>query len=120
MILIAFVYKSFDKFKLYYKDCKGTFKLDFEKCKNGNLPDNNRDLFWFLCLDILPMDDTESWKKIITDLRGDYLTSKLNVITKEIDEFILLEEKKGSDKYEVFINFLKENDFETLDLINII
>ena len=115
----TFVYKSFDKFKLYYKDCKETFKLDLEKCKNGNLPDNNRDLFWFLCLDILPMDNTESWKKVITDLRGDYLTSKLNIITKEIDEFILLEEKKGSDKYEVFSNFLKENDFETLDLIKI-
>ena len=115
----TFVHKSFDKFKLYYKDCKETFKLDLEKCKKGNLPDNNRDLFWFLCLEILPMDNTESWKKIITDLRGDYVTSKLNLITKEVDEFILLEEEKGSDKYEVFRNFLKENDFETLDLIKI-
>jgi hypothetical protein len=114
-----FVHKSFDKFKLYYSDFKKSFKLDLEKCKKGTLPENNRDLFWFLCLDILPFNDTESWKKILTDLRGDYLSLKLATITKEIDEFINLEEKKGSDKYEEFRNILKEKDYELLDLIKI-
>ena len=114
-----YVHKSFDKFKLYYEDCNKTFKLDLEKVKKGNLPNNNRDLFWFLTLDILPFDNTESWKQIITDLRGDYLSLKLDTITKDIEEFILLEEKKGGDKYEEFRSKLNENDFDTLDLIKI-
>ena len=114
-----FIYKSFDKFKAYYADCIKTFKSDLQKAKKGNLSEHNRDLFWFVCLEILPSDDTESWKQIITDLRGDYLSSKLTIITKEIDEFILLEEKKGGDKYEEFRNKINENDYDTLDLIKI-
>ena len=114
-----FVHKSFDKFKLYYADCNKTIKHEIEKCTKSTLKENNRDLFWFLCLDILPYNDTESWKKILTDLRGDYLSLKLATITKEIDEFIMLEEKKGSDKYEEYRNILKENDYELLDLIKI-
>ena len=114
-----YIYKSFDKFKAYYADCSKTFKSDLEKCKKGNLPENNRDFFWLICLEILPFDNTESWKQIITDLRGDYLTSKLTLITKEIEEFILLEEKKGGDKYEEFRTKMDENDYNTLDLIKI-
>ena len=90
----AFVHKSFDKFKSYYSDFNKNFKIDLEKCKKGTLPENNRDLFWLLCLDILPFNNTESWKQFLTDLRGEYLSLKLSLITKEIDEFILLEEKK--------------------------
>ena len=114
-----FVYNSFDKFKSYYTDFNKIFKLDLEKCKKGELPENNRDLFWFLCLDILPFKNTESWKQLLTDLRGDYLSLKLSLITKEIDEFILLEEKKGTDKYEEFRTKINEDDYETLDLIKI-
>ena len=114
-----FVHNSFDKFKLYFTEFKKTFKLDLEKCKKGELQENNRDLFWFLCLDILPFNNAESWKQILTDLRGDYLSKKLSIITKEIDEFILLEEKKGGDKYEEFRTKINEDDYETLDLIKI-
>ena len=114
-----FVHKSFDKFKLYYADCNKTIKHEIEKCTKSTLKENNRDLFWFLCLEILPIEDTESWKQILTDLRGDYLTLKLEIITKEIEEFILLEEKKGGDKYEEFRNILNEKDYDTLDLIKI-
>ena len=114
-----FVHNSFDKFKLYFTEFKKTFKLDLEKCKKGELQENNRDLFWFLCLDILPFNNAESWKQILTDLRGDYLSLKLSIITKEIDEFILLEEKKGGDKYEEFRTKINEDDYETLDLIKI-
>ena len=113
-----FVHNSYDKFKLYFTEFKKTFKLDLEKCKKGELQENNRDLFWFLCLDILPFNNAESWKQILTDLRGDYLSLKLSIITKEIDEFILLEEKKGGDKYEEFRTKINEDDYETLDLIN--
>ena len=73
----------------------------------------------FLCLDILPYNNPESWKKILTDLRGDYYSLKLEIITKEIDEFILLEDKKGTDKYDDFRNKIDQNDFDTLDLIKI-
>ena len=114
-----FVHNSFDKFKLYYSDFNKAFKLDLEKCKKGELPENNRDLFWLLCLDILPFNNTESWKQLLTDLRGDYLSLKLSIITKEIDDFILLEEKKGGDKYEEFRTKINEDDYETLDLIKI-
>ena len=114
-----FVHNSFDKFKSYFTDFNKIFKLDLEKCKKGELPENNRDLFWFLCLDILPFKNTESWKQLLTDLRGDYLSLKLSLITKEIDEFILLEEKKGTDKYEEFRTKINEDDYETLDLIKI-
>ena len=115
----AFVHKSFDKFKSYYSDFNKNFKIDLEKCKKGTLPENNRDLFWRLCLDILPFNNTESWKQLLTDLRGEYLSLKLSLITKEIDEFILLEEKKGGDKYEEYRTKINENDYETLDLIKI-
>ena len=114
-----FVYNSFDKFKSYFTDFNKIFKLDLEKCKKGELPENNRDLFWFFCLDILPHKDPSSWKQIITDLRGDYLSLKLTIITKNIEEFILLEDKKGTDKYEDFRNKMDENDFDLLDLIKI-
>ena len=86
-----------------------------EKCKKGTLKQYTRDLFWFLCLDILPYNNPESWKKILTDLRGDYYSLKLEIITKEIDEFILLEDKKGTDKYDDFRNKIDQNDFDTLD-----
>ena len=114
-----YVHKSFDLFKSYYSDFNKKFQLDLEKCIKGNLPDNIRDLFWFFCLDILPHKDPSSWKQIITDLRGDYLSLKLTIITKNIEEFILLEDKKGTDKYEDFRNKMDENDFDLLDLIKI-
>ena len=63
-----YVYKSLDKFKSYYNDCLKTFYLDFEKCKKGDLSNHNRDLLWFICLDILPYDQPYSWKKIIAFL----------------------------------------------------
>ena len=115
----TYVHKSFNKFKSYYSDFNKEFKTDLEKCKKGTLKQYTRDLLWFLCLDILPYNNPESWKKILTDLRGDYYSLKLEIITKEIDEFILLEDKKGTDKYDDFRNKIDQNDFDTLDLIKI-
>ena len=114
-----YVYKSLDKFKSYYNDCLKTFYSDFEKCKKGDLSNHNRDLLWFICLDILPYDQPYSWKKIITDLRSDYLSLKLAIITKEIDEFIQINDEKGGEEYEKCKNKIKEEDFVLLDLIKI-
>ena len=114
-----YVYKSLDIFKSYYSDFEKAFKIDFEKCKKGSLNENNRDLFWFICLGVLPYDQPSSWKQIITDLRSDYISLKIQIITKEIDEFIILNEEKGGENYEKFRDKLKEEDFNLLDLIKI-
>ena len=114
-----YVYKSLDNFKLYYQDFDKAFKIDLEKCKKGILPDYIRDFFWFICLDILPYNQPSSWKQIITDLRSDYLSLKLAIITKEIEQFISLNQEKGGDDYEKFKDLLKPEDFDLLDLIKI-
>ena len=114
-----YVYKSLGKFKSYYKDFKNTFKNDFEKVQKGNLTEHNRDFLWFFCLDILPYDQPSNWKKIITDLRSDYLSLKIGIITKEIDDFIILNDEKGSKNYDICKDKLKEEDFQLLDLIKI-
>ena len=113
------VYKSLENFKSYYKDFQKAFKHDFEKCKKGNLTQHNRDLLWFFCLDILPYDQPSNWKKIITDLRSDYLTLKLGLITKEIDDFIMINEEKGSKNYDMCKDKLNNEDFQLLDIIKI-
>ena len=115
----SYVYKCLDKFKSYYKDFKNTFKNDFEKIQKGNLTKHNRDFLWFFCLDILPYDQPSNWKKIITDLRSDYLCLKIELITKEIDDFIMLNEEKGSKNYDICKDKLKNEDFNLLDLIKI-
>lgn len=114
-----YIYKSLDKFKSYYLNFKKEFKIDFEKCKKGNLEDYDRDFLWFFYLDILPYDQPHSWKKIITDLRSDYLELKMGIITKEEDEFIMLNEEKGGDNYNKFEEKLEKEDYELLDLIKI-
>ena len=114
-----YVYKSLDNFKLYYQDFDKAFKIDLEKCKKGNLPDYIRELFWLICLDILPYNQPSSWKQIITDLRSDYLSLKLAIITKEIEQFISLIQEKGGNDYEKFKDVLKTEDFDLLDLIKI-
>jgi len=114
-----YVYKSFSRFKEYYTDFNKTFISAFDKCKKGNLSPHNRDLLWFFCLDILPYDQPSVWKKIITDLRSDYLSLKMNVVTKEVDEFINLNEEKGGTEYENLSKKLKKEDLELLDLIKI-
>ena len=114
-----YVYKSLDTFKSYYKDFHKAFKNDFEKSTKGNLTDHNRDLLWFFCLDILAYDQPSNWKKIITDLRSDYLSLKLGLITKEIDDFIMINEEKGSKNYDICKDKLKDEDFQLLDLIKI-
>ena len=114
-----YVYKSFDNFKSYYSNFEKAFKIDFEKCQKGTLTDYSRDLFWFLCLDILPYDKPSSWKQIITDLRSDYVDLKAKIVKKEVDEFIKLNEKKGSEEYDKFHNILEKEDFDLLDLIKI-
>ena len=114
-----YIYKSLDKFKSYYLNFKKEFQIDFEKCKKGNLEDYDRDFLWFFYLDILPYDQPHSWKKIITDLRSDYLELKMGIITKEEDEFIMLNEEKGGDNYNKFEEKLEKEDYELLDLIKI-
>ena len=114
-----YIYNSLDKFKLYYLNFKKEFKMDFEKCKKGDLQDYDRDFLWFFYLDILPFDQPHSWKQIITDLRSDYLELKKGIITKEVEEFIMLNEEKGGDNYNKFEEKLKKEDFELLDLIKI-
>ena len=114
-----YVYKSLDNFKFYYQDFDKAFKIDLEKCKKGNLPDYIRDFFWLICLDILPYNQPSSWKQIITDLRSDYLSLKLAIITKEIEQFISLNQEKGGNDYEKFKDILKPDDFDLLDLIKI-
>ena len=42
-----YIYNSLDKFKLYYLNFKKEFKMDFEKCKKGDLQDYDRDFLWF-------------------------------------------------------------------------
>ena len=113
------VYKSYNNFKSYYSDFGKSFSIDFEKCQNGNLTDHSRDLFWFLCLEILPYNKPESWKQIITDLRSDYVDLKKKLLTKQIDEFIQLNKEKGSEEYDQFQKILNKEDFDTLDLIKI-
>ena len=115
----VYVYKSLDKFKSYYNNFQQTFKDDFEKCLKGSLTEHNRELLWFFCLDILPYDQPFNWKKIITDLRSDYLCLKLGIITKEIDDFILLNQEKGGKEYEILKDKLNEEDLQLLDLIKI-
>ena len=115
----SYVYKSLDKFKSYYKDFEKTFKIDFDKCKKCSLSEHNRELLWLFCLDILPYDQPSNWKKIITDLRSDYLSLKIGIITKEIDDFIMLSKEKGGKEYDIYMNKLKEEDFKLLDLIKI-
>ena len=67
----------------------------------------------------MPYDQPSSWKKIITDLRSDYLSLKLTIVTKEIDQFIILNQEKGGEDYEKFKDILKTEDFDLLDLIKI-
>ncbi len=114
-----YVYKSLDTFKSYYQDFYKSFKIDYDKCLKGNLPEHKRDFLWFIFLDILPYDQPSSWKKIITDLRSDYLSLKLTTVTKEIDQFIILNQEKGGEDYEKFKDILKTEDFDLLDLIKI-
>ena len=114
-----YVYKSLDTFKSYYQDFYKSFKIDYDKCLKGNLQEHNRDFLWFIFLDILPYDQPSSWKKIITDLRSDYLSLKLTTVTKEIDQFIILNQEKGGEDYEKFKDILKTEDFDLLDLIKI-
>ena len=43
----SYVYKSLDKFKLYYKEFKNTFKNDFEKVQRGNLTEHKEIFYGF-------------------------------------------------------------------------
>ena len=115
----SYVYKSLDKFKSYYKEFKNTFKNDFEKIQKGNLTEHNRDFLWFFFLDILPYEKPSIWIKIITDLRSDYLSLKIELITKEIDDFIMVNEEKGGKNYNKCKDKLNDEDFQLLDLIKI-
>ena len=118
-IAIDYVYKSFDKFKLYYNNFKKEFKNDFELCKKCKLPEYNRDFLWFIYLDILPYDQPSSWKKIITDLRSDYLILKNGLMTKDIEDFINLNQEKGGEEYNKFEQKINPEDFDLLELIKI-
>ena len=114
-----YVYKSYDNFKSYFSNFEKSFKIDFEKCQKCTLSDHGRDLYWFLCLDILPYDKPSSWKQIITDLRSDYVDLKKKVIKKEVDEFIKLNKKKCSEEYDKYHSILEKEDYDLLDLIKI-
>ena len=114
-----YVYNSLDKFKSYYSNFNERFKKDFKKCKKGTLGSYNRDFLWLFCLDILPYDQPKSWLKIINELRTDYMELKSGVVTKEIEDFIMLNEKKGEEKYNKYQKILNKEDFELLDLIKL-
>ena len=114
-----YVYNSLEKFKSYNCNFQKEFKIDLELCKEGNLNTYSRDLLWFIYLDILPYDQPKSWKKILTDLRSDYNDLKDKIISKEINDFILLKEGKGGEEYNKFEEKISKEDFELLDLIKI-
>ena len=114
-----YVYNSLEKFKSYNINFQKEFKIDLELCKEGNLNTYSRDLLWFIYLDILPYDQPKSWKKILTDLRSDYNDLKDKIISKEINDFILLKEGKGGEEYNKFEEKISKEDFELLDLIKI-
>jgi hypothetical protein len=61
-----------------------------------NLSDN-RHLLWLLFLGILPYKSNIYWSKIISDERTFYYEAKKELITKDIEDFII--KKKIKDKY---------------------
>jgi TBC1 domain family protein 5 len=84
-----------------------------------NLSDN-RHLLWLLFLGILPYKSNIYWSKIISDERTFYYEAKKELITKDIEDFII--KKKIKDKYSLYFKFkeiLPKEDYDYLDIIKV-
>jgi TBC1 domain family protein 5 len=114
-----YINSSFEKFIQHLKNPKNTIKDIISKIKYCELKSQYRPVAWLIFLNILPYNHPENWKQIIDDNRTEYLTLKNSYITKEINNFIEIEEEKGNLKYEEAKEKLSNKDFEIISLIKI-
>ena len=114
-----YVYKAYDKFVQHMKNPKITIQKMINKIKNCNFKQEYRPLVWQIFLNVLPFNKPEKWKEIINDNRGEYFKYKNTLITKEINDFIDIEEEKGNENYEKAKLNLSNEDYELISLIKI-
>ena len=114
-----YVYKAYDKFVQHMKNPKITIQKMINKIKNYNFKQEYRPLVWQIFLNVLPFNKPEKWKEIINDNRGEYFNYKNSLITKEINDFIDIEEEKGNENYEKAKLNLSNEDYELISLIKI-
>ena len=88
---------SFADFKSHYDNCESAIKNDVKNFKSMKNLSDNRHLLWLLFLGILPYKSNIYWSKIISDERTFYYEAKKELITKDIEDFII--KKKIKDKY---------------------
>ena len=114
-----YVYKAFYKFVQHMKNPNETIKNIMNKVKYGELKPQYRPIVWQIFLNILPYNEPENWKQKIADNRSNYLDLKEKYITKEIYNFIDINEEKGHEIYENAKKDLLNEDYDLLSLIKI-
>ena len=112
--------KKFNYFEMHYDKWETAIQNDIKDLKKRAFIPSNRDLLWLIFLGVLPYNLTKNWNQIISEERTLYLETKKELITKDIEEFIIT--KKIKDKYSAYFKFkdiLSKEDYDFLDIIKV-
>ena len=111
---------AYETFVSHLNNCGQAILNDINYIKKMSNPPNNRDLLWQIFLGVLPYQSSSNWNQIISNERSKYFETRKQLITKEINDFILT--KKIKDKYSSYFKFkdiLSKEDYEFLDIIKV-
>mgnify|MGYP002627264312 CR=1 FL=1 len=108
---------SFSNFISHFKEPKKSLMKDIDLIKKCKLTNIERNLSWLFFLNIIPIDEPSSWKKIISLEREHYSKLRHKYITLDIESFIELKRELDTEKYDNYKSIINVYDFDLLNLI---
>ena len=108
---------SFSNFISHFKEPKKSLMKDIDLIKKCKLTNIERNLSWLFFLNIIPIKEPSSWKKIISLEREHYSKLRHKYITLDIESFIELKRELDTEKYDNYKSIINVYDFDLLNLI---